>query len=605
MSNVPRSNATPGLAEPGIEPSAPGEATSEAEAIELSTALEARDALSAMPGQSTAASNAHSRAATPFSAHSGGNDNASHATDTSSVQMGDGDDDVTETSSFHNTLNAVKPNLGTKEELLLIQRVNNGELNIFDAARKNDCETIRNICKIKPEMVAAKDLGNSTALHLACMLRCFEAADVLLELGADANVKNPLGKLAFDYIKIPAKKAYLQRRADQFNPEGDYLDDDSTVSGPATEFRAAAFEGEMRKVDAMLQKDVSLLHSKDKKGTTALMFACMNRKFDCAYYLLERGANIKDKTEYGHTAPDYILDKVHRERVMVFAFKMSPIGRAQSSAAFAKRKMEEKEAVTDTMTGIMQDIREVVLHREAQIMRNAETLSGLAADWATNFYVEQGRELAFQHAMTQFDIWQAELAREAEAREAMAADEKEFRHVNFVLSQIEIRRLEKLEAERLIREADAIEAARLAQIERERIQREAREEAARTKREASLRKAEKQALGEWEKLQQEERKQEWLEHCEAKPHRLKLYQRMRLSIAANLSTNFSGQFHIHDLGIPIKVSHEVKKVIINPGKMVRDHDNLDLVILSQEERNVVEGLSRSRTPAYLLMPNFK
>jgi hypothetical protein len=255
MSNVPRRSSgtpVPPHAEPVTEPSAPDEvsntATSEAEAgeMEISTALESRGSLSPMR-QSAAVSNAQSRAATPFSAHSGGNDDASHATDTPSMQMGDDDDDITETSSFHKTLNAVKPNLGTREELLLIQRVNNGELNIFDAARKNDCETIRNICKIKPEMAAAKDWGNATALHLACMLRCYEAADALLELGANANIKNPLGKLALDYIKIPAKKAYLQRRADRFNPEGDYLDDDSTVAGPATEFRAAAFDGKMRK----------------------------------------------------------------------------------------------------------------------------------------------------------------------------------------------------------------------------------------------------------------------------------------------------------------------------------------------------------------------
>jgi len=573
----------------------------------INASLVSRDALSPMPPHtlSGAVSTSHSRAATPHSAHSGSNDDETRVTYAPSVQIADDDDEITETSSFHKTLNAIKPDIGTKEELVLIQRVNNGELNIFDAARKNDCETIRRICKAKPEMASAKDWGNATALHLACMLRCYEAADALLELGADASVKNPLGKLAFDYIKIPAKKAYLQRRADQFNPDGDYLDDDSTVTGPGTEFRAAAYDGKMKKMDEMLQKDMSLLHSTDKKGTTALMFACMNRKFDCAYYLLERGANIKDKTDYGHTAPDYILDKVHKERVKVFAFKMSAVGRAQSAAAFAKRKLEEKEAVTDSMTSIMEDIRGVVLDREAQLMRNAETLSGLAADWTQNFYIEQGRELAFQHAMRLFDEWQAELAREAVCREKMATDEKEFRHVIFVSDQIEKRRLERLEAERLIREADAIEAARLAQLERERIQREAKEEAGRMRREANLRKAEKLALGEWEQLQQEERKQEWLEHCESKPHRLKLYQRMRLSIAANLSTNFSGQFMNHVLGVPTKISHEVKKVIINPGRLARDHDNLDLVILSQHERNVVEGLTRSTTPAHVLMPGFK
>ena len=43
-----------------------------------------------------------------------------------------------------------------------------------------------------------------------------------------------------------------------------------------------------------------------------------------------------------------------------------------------------------------------------------------------------------------------------------------------------------------------------------------------------------------------------------------------------------------------------KKVIINSGKMAKDYNNLDLVILSQEEKNVLEGLSESKTPAHAL-----
>jgi hypothetical protein len=510
-------------------------------------------------------------------------------------------DDITDRSSFHATLNVPSPNIGTKEELILIQKVNSGELNIFEAARKNDVKAIRRICGIKPEMSKAKDWGNTTALHLACMLRCFEAADALLELGADASVKNPLGMVPFDYIKIPAKKAYLQRRADQFNPKGDFLDDDSTVAGPATEFRATAFEGDMKKLDVMLQKDFSLLHSKDKKGTTALMFACMNKKYDCAYYLLERGANIKDKTDYGHTAADYIYDKVARERILVFAFKISPIGRAQAAAAFAKRALEEKEAVSDAMFGIMDDIREVVLHREMVLMHNAETLSRLAEDWTVNYYIAVGREKAFSHFMHVFDVWQAELAREAEARAVMATEEKNMRHYMFVTEQIEKRRLEQLERERLIREAEAIAAAEAARLERERIQREAREEAQRMREEAALRKAERQALAEWEKLQQDERKQDWLQHCEGKPHRLKLYQRMRFAVSATAVTNFSGAFAKHNLGVARDIAHEVKQVVINPGKLVKNHDNINLQILSEEERNVVAGLARSKTPAAVLL----
>ena len=65
---------------------------------------------------------------------------------------------------------------------------------------------------------------------------------------------------------------------------------------------------------------------------------------------------------------------------------------------------------------------------------------------------------------------------------------------------------------------------------------EAELEKIRRKKEAAYKKAEGQALREWELLQQEERRQDWVKHCEGKPERLKLYQRMRFAVTTTSVT---------------------------------------------------------------------
>ena len=55
-------------------------------------------------------------------------------------------------------------------------------------------------------------------------------------------------------------------------------------------------------------------------------------------------------------------------------------------------------------------------------------------------------------------------------------------------------------------------------------------------------KAEAQALQEWEKLERESRHREWLAHCDTKPHKLKLYQRMRFAVTKTSVTTTRGNF---------------------------------------------------------------
>ena len=491
--------------------------------------------------------------------------------------------------------------LGNPEELDLIEMINSGELNIFDAARQNDPDRIAKILGIKPELATRSDWGNCTPLALACMLKSYEAAEVLMKAGASAKVRDPLGKLPLDYILQPAKKAYMQRVADRYDRDNeDYLDDDSTVQGPTNEIRDAAFKGDMRKLDELLSADLSLLKSQDKKGHTPLMFACMGQQIDCAFFLLERGADINQKTHYDQTADTFIIDRVHRTKVQSFAFKVSPKGRAMYGAMYARRRNEIKEAVADKTADVMEDIRGVVKEREHILMLRARYLSEFAADWAENYYVEQGFKGAVKWRLDRWHEWQAELAREARCRADMDSEEDYMRHHLFTCEQIAKRQAEEAERKRLEELAAKEASERAFREERDRMLAEARAEAAKQRQAQLEKKVEAQALEEWEQLERESRQRLWHAHCETKPHKLKLYQRMRFAVTKTVNTQTRGNFlpHQHDFENfgggtfgPRKLKQEVL------GHINYQQGEVDQAVLSQDERDKVLAMRLRAAPA--------
>ena len=494
------------------------------------------------------------------------------------------------------------PFLGNPEELELIEKINTGELNIFDAARQNDPDRIAKILEIKPELATRSDWGECTPLALACMLKSYEAAETLMKAGASAKVRDPLGKLPLDYILNPAKKAYMQRVADRFDRDNeDYLDDDSTVQGPTNEIRDAAFKGDMKKLDQLLTSHgLGLLKSQDKKGHTPLMFACMGQQIDCAFYLLERGADINQKTSYDQTADTFVIDRVHRTKVQSFAFKVSPKGRAMYGAMYARRRNEIKEAVADKTADVMDDIREVVKERENTLMLRARYLSEFAADWAENYYVEQGCKGAEKWRMDRWYEWQAELAREAQGREDMDSEEAYMRHYLFTCEQIAKRKAEEAERKRLEELAAKEASERAFREERDRMLAEARAEAAKQRQAQLERKVEAQALEEWEQLERESRQRLWHAHCETKPHKLKLYQRMRFAVTKTVNTQTRGNFlpnqHTFDnFGGGTWGPRKLKQEVL--GHINYNQGEVDQVVLSLEEKDKILAMSyRAATP---------
>jgi len=406
---------------------------------------------------------------------------------------------------------------------------------LFDAARRDDVALAKELLAEDPTRLNCADWAGSTALHVACMLRAWEVADVLIVAGANASALDGIGKSPLDYIvRFPEQKALLQRKADAFGGGGDdYLDDDSTIQGNTNVIRDAAYHGDMAAIDAMLDAEPHLLHVTDKKGHTPLIMACMGQQVDTACYLLERGADVHAATSYKWTASMFIKDLVKRDNVLKFAYKVSPEGKAAALAAMARRKQEEREAILDETYKVMDTLRSVIMAREDLLMREAKILSAYSS-----IVVERLLPIPLDNALAHFirlEILRLEeLKREEEARVEMTRLEAEQRKTEFLRKQLELK-LELKERNKMAEaEAEMHEYNYQSEELKKRIAAEIEAERLRKRNEVSLARATAQAAVEWHELEHELKMKEWQLHVKKKPRRVRIYERMRLALATTL-----------------------------------------------------------------------
>ena len=356
------------------------------------------------------------------------------------------------------------------QEIALVNLVTewqtSGKASIFEACRRNDVGRVSEILSEAPFAVNMTDFGGNTPLQLACMLRCHEVATLLIEKGADVLRPDPIGIAPLQYVKEAVHKVRLQRTADMFaKDETDFLDDDSTVQGNTNIIRDAAYRGDGALIEALLQQEPSLLHAVDKKGHTPLIFACMGQQIDTACFLLERGADLYAQTSYGWQADRFVRDKWKREKLLMFAFKVSPEGRAQAAAAFQKRKDEARMALQDSTDRVMEDIRTVIRVREERLRLRAEALTAFSLRKADDYLVV-GELRAVEHSIREF-MDEQERLEELERLRLVAEEEERVRQREaFIAASIAA-----------VMERRAQEAAERA--EQERLQRLAEEEAER------------------------------------------------------------------------------------------------------------------------------
>ena len=117
----------------------------------------------------------------------------------------------------------------------------------------------------------------------------------------------------------------------------------------------------------------------------------------------------------------------------VFAYKVSPEGRARAAKELSRRKLEAKEAALDGTVSIMADLRDIIIARELKLRTRTPTLSALAIEFQNRL------DKIKQTPGNQYGKLLAERERERnEAREEaeMRAEEEEQRRREFVAAQI-------------------------------------------------------------------------------------------------------------------------------------------------------------------------
>ena len=401
-----------------------------------------------------------------------------------------------------------------------------GQQSLFEACRRNNVSRVKEILKTHPFATNMLDFGGNTPVQVACMLRSYECVQALLESGADILKADPIGVAPLDYIKETVEKVKLQRFADGFaKDEEDFLDDDSTVQGPTNVIRDAAYRGDMQLIDSLLQQDASLLHAVDKKGHTPLIFACMGQQVDTACYLLERGADLYATTTYGWQAARFVRDRIKQEKILLFAFKVSPEGRAQAALALQKRKDELRMAVGDSTNVVMEAVRGVIYVRERRIRERAEALTSFALDRAEHYLVV-GELRAVEHSIRDF-MDDMERQEEAERLRHIAEEEERVRQRDaFVAASVAAVMAQRaaLEAERQERQRLRLLAEE--EAERLRMRLEIAAKLKRDKQQQLLDAETHRAEEDWATMEAHERATALAAFRRTRPLRVLVYRRM-------------------------------------------------------------------------------
>ncbi len=160
-----------------------------------------------------------------------------------------------------------------KIEIVELLRKAAGELDVFEAAALGDVARLRTLLTSDPHQVQAQSRDGFTPLHLACFFSQPEAAEFLLQQGAEANAVSP-GRIAVIHSAAASRNATMVKLV----------------------LRAGA--------NPNLQQ---------QGGYTALHEAAMHNSVERAQALLDAGADRTIRSDDGLTAAEMAEQKGNRE----------------------------------------------------------------------------------------------------------------------------------------------------------------------------------------------------------------------------------------------------------------------------------------------------
>ncbi len=160
-----------------------------------------------------------------------------------------------------------------KIEIVELLRKAAGELDVFEAAALGDVARLRTLLMSDPHQVQAQSRDGFTPLHLACFFSQPEAAEFLLQQGAEANAVSP-SRIAVIHSAAASRNATMVKLV----------------------LRAGA--------NPNLQQ---------QGGYTALHEAAMHNSVERAQALLDAGADRTVRSDDGLTAAEMAEQKGNRE----------------------------------------------------------------------------------------------------------------------------------------------------------------------------------------------------------------------------------------------------------------------------------------------------
>lgn len=175
---------------------------------------------------------------------------------------------------------------------------------IHDAARKGDAKKVKAILQADPKAVSAKDKNGDTALHLAALHGQVEVAQILLDAGAEVNVKNNYGPFTPGDL---GQQLYSNNHQDPVVLLSAHGVDERDMKNGYSPLDLAEFSVNHKKMVMLLVGKGANVNAQAASGATALFWAVLRDQKDDAQFLLDHGANVNLPDAYGDTILDCAL----------------------------------------------------------------------------------------------------------------------------------------------------------------------------------------------------------------------------------------------------------------------------------------------------------
>ncbi len=150
-----------------------------------------------------------------------------------------------------------------KLEIVAMLRQSGGDLDIFEAAALGDAARLRALLANDHELVKVQSSDGFTPLHLACFFGQVEAAEALLQQGADANAVSP-NRIAVIHSAAASRNAALVKLVLQAGANPDLQQ-----QGGYTALHEAAMHNSVERAQALLDAGADPAIRSDKGLTAA------------------------------------------------------------------------------------------------------------------------------------------------------------------------------------------------------------------------------------------------------------------------------------------------------------------------------------------------